>query len=152
MRQSRRNIKIHLQQLHNFCSLRFCAAKVKLKHRALTLPSLRGGLLIHALKKIKDQTGVLSCELQYLDYGAEVVIDGQPGNVLNCEEAVLRVAEGNVDGLDFVEIRHEVSMPAGRKLQTGKAKKQQTPAQAIGCMTGAVMSVIDCIMKQPYLP
>ena len=37
----------------------------------------------------------------------EVVIDGQPGNVLNCEEAVLRVAEGNVDGLDFVEIRHE---------------------------------------------
>ena len=37
----------------------------------------------------------------------EVVINGKPNDVLNCEEAVLRVAEGNLDGLNFVELRHE---------------------------------------------
>ncbi|CAE7648094.1 unnamed protein product [Symbiodinium sp. CCMP2456] len=108
----------------------------KLKHRVLTLPSLRGGLLVHALKKIKKRTGVLTCELRYLDYGAEVVINGKPGSVLNCEEAVLQVAEGSIDGLGFAEVRHEVSFPAAKKLDTGKAKLHRSPAQAIGCMTG----------------
>eukprot|EP00439_Symbiodinium_sp_Y106_P014681 s8408_g2.t1 len=108
----------------------------RLKHRVLALPSLRGGLLVHALKKIKKRTGVLTCELQYLDYGAEVVINGKPGSVLNCEEAVLQVAEGSIDGLGFAEVRHEVSFPAAKKLETGKAKPHRSPAQAIGCMTG----------------
>ncbi|OLP97201.1 hypothetical protein AK812_SmicGene20447 [Symbiodinium microadriaticum] len=92
---------------------------------------------------------------RYLDYGAEermkwfafaetvmqvffseVVINGKPGSVLNCEEAVLQVAEGSIDGLGFAEVRHEVSFPAAKKLDTGKAKLHRSPAQAIGCMTG----------------
>ena len=36
----------------------FDIAKDRLKHRVLALPSLRGGLLVHALKKIKKRTGV----------------------------------------------------------------------------------------------
>ena len=35
----------------------FRTAEEKLHHRILTLPSLRGGLLVHALKKIKQRTG-----------------------------------------------------------------------------------------------
>ena len=108
---------------------------------------------------------------------SEVVINGKPGSVLNCEEAVLQVAEGSIDGLGFAEVRHEVgwektvsqrwiscrsfakeavcsfrsflaggrksacerqvSFPAAKKLDTGKAKLHRSPAQAIGCMTGS---------------
>ena len=41
---------------HNRVS--FDIAKDRLKHRVLALPSLRGGLLVHALMKIKKRTGV----------------------------------------------------------------------------------------------
>ena len=77
---------------------------------------------------------------------SEVVINGKPGSVLNCEEAVLQVAEGSIDGLGFAEVRHEV----GWEKTSWGCSKQTVDKRQVFCQ-GSSLLVSKLSSRRPQV-